>query len=359
MSRFVIGLLAGWLACGTLWTPLASSAAAAADPTRLLTPPTDGGPVIVRASFTLRDLNEIDDSAETFQFSGILRLTWRDPRQAFDPNAAGVREKLYQGDFQFNEISPAWYPQVVLANESALYEKHGVLLRVLPDGTQTLYEAVNAVAESDLALRRLPFDAQTLEATFEVLGMDASEVRFEVEPGAEDSAVPTIRVPQWTLVRTALRTDDRIAPELGRDRRVSQFVLQVDVERQSLFMVRLVVLPLALIVALSWVVFWMDRSSLGDRISVSFVGILTAVAYQLVVADLMPDVSEMTLMHGFLNVSFLLMCASVVINLIVGAYDRAGRSDLGDALDLRCRWAFPLAYAVLLLLAAIGSRLLP
>ena len=36
-------------------------------------------------------------------------------------------EKLYQGDYQFNEVFTGWFPQVVLVNESGLYEKHGVL----------------------------------------------------------------------------------------------------------------------------------------------------------------------------------------------------------------------------------------
>ena len=42
-----------------------------------------------------------------------------------------------------------------------------------------------------------------------------------------------------------------------------------------------------------------------------------------------------------------LVIAAVVINLVVGAYDKAGRSDVGDRIDLRCRWLFPLVYAAL------------
>ena len=63
---------------------------------------------------------------------------------------AGVDEKIYQGVYQFNEISPAWFPQVVLVNESGLFDKHGVILRIQPDGTSTLVETVNAAAEADL-----------------------------------------------------------------------------------------------------------------------------------------------------------------------------------------------------------------
>jgi hypothetical protein len=49
-------------------------------------------------------------------------------------------------------------------------------------------------------------------------------------------------------------------------------------------------------------------------------------------------------MHAFLVVSFLMMCATVVINLVVGELDKKGRRELGDRIDLRCRWIFPLAY---------------
>lgn len=350
-SAYGVVLLAAALLCGAI--PAAAQVGAEAEAIALLSPPPADGPVVVRARFALRDVNDIDDDAETFEFSGVLALTWRDPRQGFDPQAAGVAEKFYQGEFQFNEMSPAWYPQVVLANESGMYDKHGVLLRVRPDGTQTLIETVNAIAEVDLDLRRFPFDVQVLEAVFEVLGFDDEEVRLEVEAVVADAIEEEIQIPQWRLAAVDASIRTRSSPGLGAERAVSQLVLRIEVERQSFFILRLVVFPLALIVALSWSVFWMDRSSLGDRISVSFVGILTAVAYQLIVADLLPNVSYFSLMHTFLNLSFLLMCCTVLVNLIVGACDKAGRQELGDAVDRRCRWIFPLVYGGLLLASGV------
>ncbi|MBW2587681.1 MAG: hypothetical protein JRD92_12155 [Deltaproteobacteria bacterium] len=130
------------------------------------------------------------------------------------------------------------------------------------------------------------------------------------------------------------------------------YVVSMEVERQSFFMIRLVVFPLILIVMLSWSVFWMDRSSLGERISVSFIGILTAVAYQTVVSEILPQISYMTLMHGFLNLSFIIMCATVVINLVVGKLDQAGKPEAGNRVDRRSRWIFPLSYLGLNMLMA-------
>jgi len=317
-------------------------------------PPRDGEPLVVRAGFDLRDINEIDDEAEVFEFEGVLTLDWHDERQAFDPATEGVDEKLYQGAFQFNEVFTGWFPQVVLANESGLFEKHGVLLRVRPDGSLRLVETVNAAAKTDLDLRAYPFDWQRLEALFEVLGFDESEVVLEPAPvdPSYPSAAPAIRMPQWTLARVGTAIRSHRAPHAGRLGVASTFVLSLQVERRSLFMVRLVIFPLFTIVVLSWTVFWMDQSSLGDRIGVSFIGILTVVAYQIVLAEILPRISYLTLMNGFLNMSFFVVCASVVVSLWVGSLDRQGQTAAGDRIDRRCRWIFPLAYAGLLLVVS-------
>ena len=297
-------------------------------------------PVVVEASFELRDINDIDDAAETFQISGLLELRWRDDRQAFDPEVAGIAEKIYQGDFQFNEISPGWFPQVVLVNESGLFEKHGILLRVDPDGTSTLVQAINATCEADLNVRRYPFDRQTLKAAFEVLGANDTEVLLRAVQHGAYATEGTVSIPQWKLVGMSSSTEDRVG-SLGTH---STLVVSMEVERKSFFVVRLVVLPLILIVILSWSVFWMDRSSVADRINISFIGILTSVAYQIVVSDIQPEISYFTLMHGFLNLSLVMMGATVVINLVVGELDKRGKADAGDRIDRYCRKIFPLTY---------------
>ena len=338
------------LVCGT-WR-------AAADPISLLAPPKQEGPVVVRVAFELHDIHEIDDVAETFAFGGVLTLTWNDPRRAFEP-ADGADEKVFQGDYQFNEVSTGWYPQVVLVNEAGSYQKSGVVLRVEPDGTSTLIEKITAAAETELDMRWFPFDDHRLEAVFEVLGFDQDEVLLEAESASEGSLLDsTVRIPQWTITGASTQIRDRSASNTGRRGVSSAFVVSVDVERNSFYIRRLVTFPLAVIVLLSFSVFWMDRSSIGDRISVSFLGILTGVSYQLVMGNVLPRISYITLMHGFLILSFMTMSATVVINLVVAELDKRGKHELGDRVDHRCRWIFPLAYfGLVLVLFGVASVL--
>jgi hypothetical protein len=326
-------------------------------------PPKTDGPVIVRASFDLRDINNIDEEAETFEFEGVLTLSWQDARLSFDPADLGVDEKVYQGAYQFNEIFGGWSPQVVLVNESGLFESQGVVLRVRSDGSLTLIQTLNATAETDLDMRRYPFDGQRLDAIFEVLGFDETEVVLQPESSTSRASANvdrTLRLPQWEILQVRASVLERSAPYAGSTRTASTLVVSVDLKREPFFMVRLVVLPLMLMVMLSWSVFWMERSSLGDRISVSFIGILTAVAYQMVVSEILPQISYFTLINGILNLSFVLMCSTVVINLVVGTFDKAGRIATGDLIDRRCRVIFPLTYfGLILLMLAIAFLFFP
>ena len=329
--------------------PVAVPLATAAEPF-LLSPPQEEGPTVVRASFALHDLNEIDERNETFTFSGVLTLRWQDRRQAFDSSAAGVDEKVFQGGFQFSEIATCWYPQVVLVNEAGAYEKHGVVLRTRTDGSQTLIETITAVAKTEVDMRRFPLDTQRLAAVFEVLGFDDDEVVLRAEPESLGAAPRTARIPQWRITNVALASGIRAESYAGPRRVASTFVVNVDVKRLPFFVTRLVIIPLAVIVLISFSVFWMDRSLLADRLNVSFIGILTGVAYQIVVSDILPHISYFTLMHGFINLSFILMCLTVVVSVVVNRLDQRGRVADGDRVDRRCRWIFPLCYAGLVLL---------
>ena len=328
------------------------TAVAAPSQTELLTPPPSDGPVVVRTGFQLIDITRIDDQGETFEFTGILTAQWQDERQAFDPAAEGVTEKFYQGNFQFNEISPSWCPEISLLNTAGIFEKGEPLFRIRPDGTCILVTPVSATAKSELQLRHYPFDSQSLRVIFAMPGYTDAEVVMQplALPALEPSA---IRVPQWDLSQTRRITETVLPTAPGQDGRTSVFIFEMDVKRQGAFVMRLVVGPLFLVVSLSWSVFWMDRASVGDRMSVSFVGLLTAVAYQIVLGDILPHIAYLTPVNVFVNISFVVMCASIVVNLIVGELNRENRGQEADILDNRCKKIFPAVYLSLLVLTVL------
>jgi hypothetical protein len=322
-------------------------------------PPPGERPVGVKAGFMLYDVNEIEESTETFEFEGALLLSWHDPREAFDPAEAGVTERVFKGEFQYSELYRGWKPQVFLANESGSYDRQGIVLRIEPDGTVWYLEEIDATAESPMDLRFFPFDTQMLQIHFKLLGYDADEVRFE--PVEDFSRL----LPQqgnpvgsagWSIgdYTVSVGEDPSAIAGAGAVGPGSTLQVAATAERRPGHLIRVVVLPLMLIVALSWVIFWMDRESLSNRINISFIALLTVVAFQIMVEQALPAIPDLTLMAGFLAINYVLLAATIVINLRVDQLDRAGRSAEGDALDLRCRWLFPLLYLVVSPLLLVG-----
>ena len=329
----VIAMVAMWLG--------GSQPATAQDALRA--PPASDAPVEVSVGFRLLDIVEVNDRDQTFEFEGRLTLRWEDPRQRFDPAQVGTDERVFQGDYQITELFAAWRPLLVLENDSGYFEQQGVVLRISPDGTLTYIEEFQAVAEVDANLRHLPFDRRVFEIVFDVLGFGADRVRLT--PSLAESAVADVGFNQWQLEEVRAETAIAEAELAGTvEGGVSRVRFLYPSQRSPWYLLRVIVFPLATLVALSWTVFWMSSSSLGDRLDISFIGILTVVAFQIVVADLFPRITYFTTLDAFLYVNYLTLVGTVFVNLRVDALDRRGEEERGDRLDYTCRWLFPLGY---------------
>ena len=316
--------------------------------------PNPGGQTKVRVGFRLSDITDISEEREMFEFESVLTLKWHDPRQAFDPAELGVQELIYQGQFQFNEVFNGWWPLLVLANEAGPLEQQGELLKIKPDGSMTYIAELDGVVKTKMNLHHFPFDSQRFEILLKCLGFDRSEVLLVPDHETSGFRAQGTGIAQWKyLGMNVVPRDHELTFADGHVGSSSHVVVYVDMKRNPHFILRIVVIPLFILVMLSWSVFWMSKSSVGDRMDISFVGILTVVAYQIMISANLPRIDYLTLMSTFLYLSFLSMAAGVVINLHVAHLDHAGRTADGDMIDRRCRWLFPTAYVGLIMAATV------
>ena len=332
----------------TLLCTLPVLAGNAAAENNIAGPPTGEVPVGVEVGFLLRNITEISEEDETFDFEGILSMHWQDTRLAYNPAETGYDELFYQGSFQFNEVFSGWWPQVILVNEAGRFDREGVMLRITPQGDVYYTEDIDAIAKSPLKLKKYPFDRQQFVAIFEVLGFDKKQVVLRADAttsGLWEDINHQVRVPQWqepTLSTSAVEYDPVYLS--GDKNPVTAFKVQVEMSRDPFYTLRLVGFPVMVFVMMSWSVFWMDRSSVGDRMDISFIGILTVVAYQIMFSDSLPKISYLSVMMAFMIISFLMMCATVAVNLKVASLDNSGRFEAGNRVDRYCRVMFPLFY---------------
>jgi hypothetical protein len=129
--------------------------------------------------------------------------------------------------------------------------------------------------------------------------------------------------------------------------------MMIDVERQYGFYLWKMLLPLLLLVMISWVVFWMTETEVHDRMGISFIGLLTVVAYQFIATENLPAISYFTLMDGIISTSFAVMILSVFENLVVHVMITRDRQSGAERLDRMCRWLFPLAYVVVIVVVCM------
>ena len=110
-------------------------------------------------------------------------------------------------------------------------------------------------------------------------------------------------------------------------------------------------LPILVIVAISWSVFWMTGERLAGRSRITASGVLTVVAYQFVIADGLPRIAYLTLLDKGMLISFVLLAVPVVQSMLFAHYYPAA-PETAALIARRSRWLFPLVYACLL--AALG-----
>jgi hypothetical protein len=353
------------LALAVCLTGLTRPAAARADePLAAGMPNPPARPTRVRCAVLIVDVVNIDDVNESFQAEVAILASWQDPRLAFDPAAAGTDLKLFQGAFQFTEVYKGWWPQLLILNEVGRDDPKAVTLTVHPDGTVRYREQRNVVLETPMNLRAFPFDTQQLRAAMIPFGNTSDEVLLEVDERfatATDEYVRRehdVNVAGWNLLHLGMTVDELFVAGGDRETRFSRLVATITLERRSWQYVWEILFPLLVLVSVVWAIFWVETDSLADRLNISFIGVLTIVAYQFLIVDSMPRMSYLTLTDAVLLGSFLIMAATVPQSLLIHSLVRKGRQATARQIDRICRWAFPLAYGLLLAGIALGYGIL-
>ena len=118
------------------------------------------------------------------------------------------------------------------------------------------------------------------------------------------------------------------------------------------------IVPLVLIVAMSWIVFWIDPKESGTRISVAITTMLTLIAYRFAVGTDLPKVDYMTRLDFFILGSTVLIYATLLQAVITTSMAKSGKLFEAREVDVWCRWLFPGSFIVLALESLVFRFLL-
>jgi len=100
------------------------------------------------------------------------------------------------------------------------------------------------------------------------------------------------------------------------DRTYSQVCVEISLVRDYGYYMRQVIMMVALIVLMSWSIFFMPASDLAERTGITVTLFLAAIAFNFVVGGSLPKISYNTKLDSYLLTSYLLIAASLAQNVI-------------------------------------------
>lgn len=309
-------------------------------------PPNAEGPVTVDIGLFVEGISTIDPVNNTFTVEGFIDMIWCDPREGFDPEELGWSKKIFLENDAVGELQLIWWPDIAFPHEVGSTDSENLELIIFEDGTVEYAERFSVSLEGNFDLSLFPFDSQTLQIKIESLAWSEEYLVFH-EADNMIAFSDQFVLPEWHWnpdKDLSYRVEE--IKEIRDDVPFSEFVVDLNVHRLPGFYILKVFMPMALIVALSWAVFWMDESSLGERLGISFTGLLTVVAYQFIVGDTLPRLSYITFMDALINYSFVLMALTVVVNVFVHILRSEQHRTFALRIDQISRILFPVIYCV-------------
>jgi hypothetical protein len=105
-----------------------------------------------------------------------------------------------------------------------------------------------------------------------------------------------------------------------------------------------VILPLVLIVMMSWAVFWTEPTNSNSQFSIAVTSMLTLIAYRFAVDSQLPRLPYMTRLDVFFLISTLLVFFSLIEVLVTTILDNNQQIARAKKLDRYCRVIVPVIF---------------
>lgn len=327
--QFTRLVLASLLVVASLLAPLA------AQDQELRTPPQHPGEphLAIDVSFLLNDVMRILDDEQAIEADVFYRLEWTDDRLA-EPGA----------ETRWLPLDGIWSPTFEAASPRSLREVLPRLAVVDAEGRVRVTQRVLGRFGASTYLADYPFDSHEIEFPF-YFATGGARVDLEIRPGPILGRSEAFSIPNWTLGEPRMSTEPiRIAPIIPP---VPAATLTIRAERNSRPHVLGILVPLVVIVMMSWTVFWTPPSQISVQFGFAATSILTVIAYRFALTNETPPVPYMTRMDVFLNGSFALTFLALVEVVVTSRLIHSDRTAAAERVDHVCRFAFPVALAAL------------
>ncbi len=158
-----------------------------------------------------------------------------------------------------------------------------------------------------------------------------------------------LSVVSWNLsFREARSGTLYVAPN---DRTVARLDIEFSAKRLTGYYVWKLIVPLVLVVMMSWSVFWIAPVHVAPRLGLAATSMLTLIAYRFALASILPPIAYMTRMDLFLVFASILVFGALAVAVAVTYVADRGRDALALRINEVARWFSPLMFAAVVVFA--------
>ena len=286
-------------------------------------------PIEVKIGFYVVDVDDLIDADQSFKANVYYSAEWYDKRL------------VKEGQTTKYSINEVWHPNIQIINRQRSALTLPEIVEVDPDGKATYKQRIIGSFSQPLYLKKFPFDKQKL--TFQIIAVAQRKDNVKLTKGLSGIA-DYFSIPNWDVIKWDYKTTEyNYLPDTPP---AQGLVFSVSVKRFYNFYLYKFIIPLFLIVFMSWMVFWIDPEDYSTQISVSITSMLTLITYQFLVGNTLPQVTYLTLLDKLMVFSTALVFISfleVILTTILFKTDRATKA---RNIDKYCRIIFPAVFIV-------------
>lgn len=292
-------------------------------------------PTHVEFGLYLIDVDSIDAADQGFNANFVVVMRWKDERLK-DPTRR--RRKM--------SVEDVWTPDLLITNMQNARTDLPEIVEVHSDGTVHYRQRYYGHFSEPMQLQKFPFDKHTLRLHFVLPGYQEDKVIFHNDHFKNVTGISKqITTAEWDIEGWRAYPKAYEVKEFLPS--ISGFIFELDVSRRYGYYLLKVLLPLSLIVFMSWMVFWINPTRLEAQIALSSTSMLTLIAYRFILEVLIPRVSYLTLMDSFLLGATLLVFAALLEVTVVSYLVYKDHLEIARKLDKISRRLFPAAFLIL------------
>lgn len=291
-------------------------------------------PTVVEVGLSIIDVTAIEDTSQSITADFAVSLSWTDPRLI---GFEGCR-------FDLNEV---WAPELGFTNSGRLFTRFAKTVEVFDGGRARYYNRYHGPLVFVYDAHRFPFDSHDIVISLLSDLYSQDEVTLTVNKTITGRNLAEFSISDWTISSIQPSVVTKYLQISDSDH--SEFEIIISAKRRAGYYIWKVMLPLMLIVLMSWTVLWINPEQSGTQIGMSATSMLTLIAFQFAIGNILPRLSYFTVLDKFITVSTVMVFLALIESVSTSYLIYNQKKDKAMRMDQICRWAFPSAFVVLIL----------